>query len=864
MADIARALLLPILGGLIVEILVIEAGVKEPVRLLATGAVAVGASFIVVELARRPSVQRRLPVLSWFLMRATRRKLNASLRMPIQRFDASNAYSLGVDMEQVELRRQHGYAISYLTRDRDRDLRIELDRALRPDGPLMVVLDGPSKAGKSRTLFEALKGHPVLSRSLVVAPRDVGALDGLFEPGQMPKRQQCVVLWLDDLEQFIRIGGGLTAALIEAIGKRVPRVVIVATSGGKGVHDLTSDPRLVEPYRDVLRHPRVSVLRLLGSLSPSEASRADAVYEMADAARVKQFGIGETLVALPELMAKLAEERHPSDIATCHEGAAVAWAAVDWRRSGLLRPIPKSVLRTLWVNYLAGGPQDDAAFERGLSWALMPIYRTIAIVASDPEHESALSIYDPIASKVDELNKAINGRSWDRALDVAQPEDSFHMGVAAYVMSPETLENPLARAESAWRKAANGGIPAVAATANFNLGILLEKQNNASEAEVAYRLADEAGYPDAPLNLGVLLQARGDATAAIAAYKRGDERGDRRASFNLGRTLFDSGDLQGAEAAYRRADDAGHGSAAYNLGRILESQGKVAEARSAYLRADERDTPDAANNLGVCLTRIGDFAGAEAAFRRAVAREDKGALGNLGYLLQQLGDLPAAEETYRRGDEAQDSDCSVKLGVLLEQRGDFQGAEAAYRRADERGDGLAAYDLGISLRRRGDMAGAEEAWRRAYERGYADAANNLALAIEERGDLAASREMLDRADNRGSGKAAYNIGLRLLQGGDTPAAEQAFRRATERGELHAANNLGFLLEKRGDVAGAELAYRIADEGGNVSATFNLARLLHAMGDEVGSKSALERVRIRMERTPQQFADPTMTRFDLLG
>jgi peptidoglycan hydrolase-like protein with peptidoglycan-binding domain/tetratricopeptide (TPR) repeat protein len=151
----------------------------------------------------------------------------------------------------------------------------------------------------------------------------------------------------------------------------------------------------------------------------------------------------------------------------------------------------------------------------------------------------------------------------------------------------------------------------------FNVGVLLEEQNDLAGAEAAYRRADERGHAAAPSNLGVLLEGQGDLVGAEAAYRRAAERGEANGAFNLGVLLEEQHDHTAAADAYRRADERGHAAAASNLGVLLEGQGDLVAAEAAYRRAAERGEANGAFNLGVLLEERGDLAGAELAYRLA-------------------------------------------------------------------------------------------------------------------------------------------------------------------------------------------------------------------------------------------------------
>ena len=93
---------------------------------------------------------------------------------PVRELDPRD---LGVDPEVIE-----GWA--YVDRAVDRELRTSLRAASQCQGASLIVVRGPSKAGKSRTLYQAAR--EVAPDAWVVAPRDAEALRVLLRPGVLP------------------------------------------------------------------------------------------------------------------------------------------------------------------------------------------------------------------------------------------------------------------------------------------------------------------------------------------------------------------------------------------------------------------------------------------------------------------------------------------------------------------------------------------------------------------------------------------------------------------------------------------------------------------------------------------------------
>jgi tetratricopeptide (TPR) repeat protein len=468
--------------------------------------------------------------------------LKERLLAPIATVCAVDPYSIGVDIEQVQIQLQPGHDDRYLQRDCDEDLRRVLDETLADGKPRLIMLEGPPKAGKSRTLFEAVLRHPKLKTATLIAPtRKAGVLSWVLEPGHMPSLQpDPVLLWLDDLEYFVHPGSkGMNQGVLRSLEQWEQQVIVLATAGGKGSERLTSN-KLSTPFNELLRSGGYR-LSLAGGLSEDEFTRARASYVMDQAKKMKKYGIGEYLAAAPELEHKLATERHPGDPEACPEGAAVVWAAADWARAGMLRPVPEETLCGLWRNYSGSTPATKERFQDGLTWAQRIIYRSSSLLNKLDDG------YQPYESIVAYANRKrnIDPATWDSIIKLASFEEAFQLGVAAY-----NIQN-FDRAERAMQKAGDANDPEIASPALFNLGLLAEERSDLQGGEVAYRRADERGHPGAAFSLGTMLEERGDLQGAEAAYRRADERGHLGAALRLGAMLEERGDLQGAEAADR-------------------------------------------------------------------------------------------------------------------------------------------------------------------------------------------------------------------------------------------------------------------------------------------------------------------------
>jgi hypothetical protein len=154
--------------------------------------------------------------------------------------------------------RVEGDQLPYVTRGEfDERLREHLARARSGDGLPLVCVYGPAKAGKSRSMLHALKVE--LPDAVMIAPAHTREnLQTILDHEVLQQAagvDQGVVLWLDDLEGFIRVGNqGLDANRLIALKQTLPGLVVAATAGGRGcsTQGARQSGELYEPLEGLL------------------------------------------------------------------------------------------------------------------------------------------------------------------------------------------------------------------------------------------------------------------------------------------------------------------------------------------------------------------------------------------------------------------------------------------------------------------------------------------------------------------------------------------------------------------------------------------------------------------------------------
>jgi tetratricopeptide (TPR) repeat protein len=620
-------------------------------------------------------------------------------------------------------------------------------RLLADSGPPypFVLLWGTTKAGKSRTLAEALR-TVFPGDTVVIMPNDERALAELARLGIedfIDRRPALVVLddvdpsgleyltsqVLDTVREWAVIAATMTsqrrADVLKSGSQRIARIALAQTSGQV---ELTSEP-------------------------PTGAQKVEAerLYPL------EHFdgSIAETLVGATELISRYraSQDGNPA-------GCAIVRALVDARRGGIARPITDTELRQLFPEYLHGvrvnlqpTPEQYAA---GIQWATQPVASQVALLrrANPTKVPPEWIIFDHVVTADQggsgDAPREFPHETWTLLTRTFSADDALGVGLAASAQGQEEA------AVEALRRAITSSDTAAAAAAALGLGQLLEKQDDLQGALALYEQAMGSGHPDAApagaWGVATLLRKQGS-----AKQKSGDVEGQQR-------------DWKAARAAYQRAIDSGHPDfapeAEFGLGLLLEEQGDDVGARDAYRRSIDTRRPVTAQvaamlQLGRVLERLDDMPGARDAYQFVIDHDAQlapTAAAYLGNLLEEHGDLKGACVAYRRAIESGQPDhapgSAYRLAGLLKNEGDIDGARTAYQIAVD-SDGFfapfAAVALGVMLRDHGDPEGAQAAFYRALEN-------------PERNPQSAHT-------------AAVFLSDLLMKQGDKPAANEAYKLA---------------------------------------------------------------------------------------
>lgn len=281
--------------------------------------------------------------------------------------DLDNPIAIGVRAAQEH----NGNCVPlYVLRDEDGRLR---DSLTRPGFALVV---GDAAAGKTRSAYEAARR--VLPDHLFFAPET--APHAATAAAAARDRNKCV-LWLDDLMRFLDPDGITRKNIAELLAGDDHHRIVIATMRPADDSRLSSawagdNAELMRIGRSVVDQVtcRIDLDRLP---SPAELARArliaghDPRIEKA-LENYPAHGIGEYLACGPQLFTVWQDGwtrgQQP-------RAAALVAAAVDCRRAGFTRPLPRALLDTLHIEYLEqrGGVELRPESAAGAwEWAVTP------------------------------------------------------------------------------------------------------------------------------------------------------------------------------------------------------------------------------------------------------------------------------------------------------------------------------------------------------------------------------------------------------------------------------------------------------------------------------------------------------------
>ncbi|MFI9366829.1 bifunctional trypsin-like peptidase domain-containing/SEL1-like repeat protein [Kitasatospora sp. NPDC053057] len=474
--------------------------------------------------------------------------------------------------------------VPYIPRVSDTELDRKMEAVGTTGGVLIAV--GDSAAGKSRSMFEAMK-RIFPSRNVFIPDPDAElghVLQALLAEAQMPG-----VLWLDELHYYLR-PDGLTVAMLEDL--RQARVVVLGTLRSE-YYELLSQPPGPNDWNQqapgasraasvILR--RAGLVEMERQWTSVERESASTVPDprVEEALRAGQVhGVAECLAAGPQVLERW---KRASRAGGNPRGAALVAASIDLARTGLDAASPSASIERLHGHYLeaAGGAAlRPEPLEEAWRWAGAVVLGVTSPLI--PGSADRWRPFDYLVSSVARYQepRTIPDYVWNEA--VALADDKRRSLVTAMARAARRFDV----AASLWTVRASDGDT----DAMITVGAMLARAGKETEAEQWFLRASESGNPMGTHNMGALMQQRGDLSAARDWYSRAVAAGVAESRGPLGAVLESTGDEAGAVEQWKQGTELGDASSAFRYAQWLRGRWESEESVKALRAAADAELP---------------------------------------------------------------------------------------------------------------------------------------------------------------------------------------------------------------------------------------------------------------------------------
>ncbi|MBZ4422512.1 adventurous gliding motility TPR repeat lipoprotein GltE [Myxococcus sp. RHSTA-1-4] len=279
------------------------------------------------------------------------------------------------------------------------------------------------------------------------------------------------------------------------------------------------------------------------------------------------------------------------------------------------------------------------------------------------------------------------------------------------------------------------------AEADYNLGVIAERQGKLDEARAHYKtaLSKKPSLRQASENLAVMEQNAGNVAGAVALYQDVLQRypDDAQSRARLAEIYRQTGDhdkaMEFARGALMR--DPNSTTALKVMIRTYLDRKQLAMAKLVALRGVKLDgaDPELHHAVGLILMKEGDKDEARLSFKKALEVRDDYVPSHveLAQLALESEDFPEAEEHLRRILQADGKNAAahLNLGIAYKGQGQFDKAMQEYDEAEKLNPELAA----VNLNRAVILHKVKDAPERAvelYKKYIAQAGGDVALSAE--------------------------------------------------------------------------------------------------------------------------------------
>ena len=585
---------------------------------------------------------------------------------------------------------------------RDSDAQILEKINLEACNPVVIV--GPPKSGKTRSLIQNLKISKFADAKIYWLEPGFRNAKKLLERTKASEKTN--VLVLDDLQNPRYFGeGGLDLRLIEELASTFK---IVGT-----LHDYTksqwelanvdhrtfvSDTTTNSPNSNVQSKLLENHIALSSELSDQEFEKVSLTLGI-DESEVSSYRfLGSKLASVSALEKILDLELNGTNSYSHALFQALIDAKILFPQGASLEDL-KTLSRqslemasnTPWTD--SGWEIAVATFTRGLSpkspHAIM--MRTIA-------DRSKFTLFDPI---------------WDRKRPASwEPQHLLAMDLNFVEVAENAFELGFREATFQILRSLDISQPEI----QFQIGRFYFEAENPDLSKEWLQKAAQSNHDKALDWLGDLhKEFLNDSLKALEYWKQAAALGNEWAMDSLGDYYRDNNQLIEAQEWWTKASMQDNDWATASLGNLYVDEGRVEEGLTLLKNSANRGNVWAMRQLGLFFDRQEDMSLAEYWWRKSSNLGDEVSMDRLGDLYEEAGDLAQAQFWWEKGSDLGNAWSMASLGLLKKRSGLDQEGGDLLMKAAALGNSWAMRQMGILKMEEGDKVGAEFWWQKAAE-----------------------------------------------------------------------------------------------------------------------------------------------------
>jgi len=680
----------------------------------------------------------------------------------------------------------------YCSRDSDSEIleKINID-SYNP-----VILVGPPKSGKTRTLIQNLKLSKFADAKVYWLEPGFRNANSLLERTKTSGITN--VLVLDDLQNPRYFGeGGLDSRLIDELASNFK---IVGT-----IHDYTksqweranvdhriytSDQTTTSPNSSVQMMLLENHISIASELSDFELNKASQTLGFHRGELSSYRYLGSKLASVTALE-KILDYELSGTNSFSHAlfqsliDAKVLFpqgAGIDDLKSICKRNL-ENASNTPWTE--SGWENSVDIFTRGLSpkspHAIM--MRTIS-------DRSKFTLFDPI---------------WDRKRPASwNPQNLLGMDLDYVVVAENAFEMGYQKAAFQILMSLDTSLPET----QFQVGRFHYKAEN-PEGSLEWLLrAAEANHDRALDYLGDLYEEQfNNSEKAVEYWLRSAELGNTWAMDSLGDYYRDADQLVEAEKWWTKASIQENQWSMASLGLLKKRSGLDEEGENLLLRAADLGNAWAMRQLGIFRENAQDGAGAESWWMKAAEKGDDWAIFKLGLLAMERENFSESSYWFEKGIALEQALSYRGMGILRERQDSLIDAEKFWTKASELSDSVAMDYLGDLYEDQGNLNEAEKWWAKGATEGNSDSMYSLGWLASDREDKVLAEDWWTKSAKLLHPGSMFMLGELEANEGNQEKAHEWWEMAAELDNDRAIFRLGRLKTLEQEFEKAELWFQ---------------------------------------------------------